>query len=49
MAGTNGLFEVRVEVGGNIFTIFAIFDKVNLVVLRNAFQKKTKKIQRQKS
>ena len=43
MTGTDGLFEVRVELGGNIFRIFAFFDKGNLVVLGNAFQKKSQK------
>lgn len=43
MTGTNGLFEVRVEIGGNIFRIFAFFDKGNLVILGNGFQKKTQK------
>ena len=43
MTGTDGLFEVRVELGGNIFRIFAFFDKGNLVVLGNGFQKKTQK------
>lgn len=43
MTGTDGLFEVRVELGSNIFRIFAFFDKGNLVVLGNGFQKKTQK------
>jgi len=43
MTGTNGLFEVRVELGGNIFRIFAFFDKGNLVILGNGFQKKSQK------
>ena len=43
MTGTNGLYEVRVELGGNIFRIFAFFDQGNLVVLGNGFQKKTQK------
>ena len=43
MTGTDRLFEVRVELGGNIFRIFAFFDKGNLVVLRNGFQKKSQK------
>ena len=43
MTGTNGLYEVRVELGGNIFRVFAFFDKGNLVVLGNGFQKKTQK------
>lgn len=41
--GTKGLYEVRVEVGGNIYRIFSFFDKGNLIVLGNAFQKKTQK------
>jgi phage-related protein len=40
---TKGLFEIRVEVGGNIYRVFSFFDKGNLIVLGNAFQKKTKK------
>ena len=43
ITGTNGLYEVRVELGGNIFRIFAFFYKGNLVVLGNGFQKKTQK------
>ncbi|MDY3538415.1 type II toxin-antitoxin system RelE/ParE family toxin [Riemerella anatipestifer] len=43
ITGTDGLFEVRVELGGNIFRIFAFFDKGNLVVLGNGFQKKSQK------
>lgn len=43
MEGTKGLYEVRVEVGNTIFRIFSFFDKGNLVVLGNAFQKKTQK------
>lgn len=38
-----GLYEIRVEVGSNIYRIFAFFDKGNLVVLGNAFQKKSQK------
>ncbi len=41
--GTDGLFEIRIEVGSNIYRIFCCFDKGNLVVLFNAFQKKTQK------
>ncbi|HVU58755.1 MAG TPA: type II toxin-antitoxin system RelE/ParE family toxin [Puia sp.] len=40
---TDGLYEIRVEWGSNIFRIFCCFDKGNLVVLFNAFQKKTQK------
>jgi len=40
---TPGLYEMRVEAGTNIYRIFCCFDKGNLVVLFNAFQKKTQK------
>ena len=43
IAGTDGLYEIRVEEGGNIYRIFCCFDEGNLVVLFNAFQKKTQK------
>ncbi len=41
--GTDGLYEIRIEVNGNIYRIFCCFDKGNLVVLFNAFQKKSQK------
>lgn len=43
MTETDGLYEIRVEYGSNIFRIFCCFDEGNLVVLFNAFQKKTQK------
>ena len=43
MIGTDGLFEIRIEFESNIFRIFCCFDKGNLVVLFNGFQKKTQK------
>jgi phage-related protein len=45
--GTKGLYEVRVQVGNNIFRIFSFFDKGNIVVLGNGFQKKTQKTLKQ--
>jgi phage-related protein len=47
LEGTKGLYEIRVEVGSNIYRIFSFFDKGNLVVLGNAFQKKTQKTPKQ--
>ena len=41
--GTKGLYEIRVEECGNIYRIFCCFDDGNLIVLFNAFQKKTQK------
>ena len=46
MEGTDGLFEIRVEVGNNIFRVFSFFDEGNLVILLNGFQKKTQKTPR---
>ena len=43
LAGTNGLYEIRIEYQSNIYRIFCCFDKGNLVVLFNGFQKKTQK------
>ena len=40
---TDGLYEIRVQSGSNIFRIFCFFDKGKLVVLANGFQKKTQK------
>jgi len=44
--GTDGLFEIRIEVGSNVYRIFCCFDKGKLVALFNAFQKKTQKTPR---
>ena len=40
---TDGLYEIRVQLGSDIFRIFCIFDQGQLVVLMNGFQKKTQK------
>jgi len=40
---TEGLFEIRVQQGSDIFRIFCFFDRGQLVVLANGFQKKTQK------
>lgn len=45
--GTIGLYEIRIEAGNNIYRIFCCFDKGDLVVLFNAFQKKSQKTQKQ--
>jgi phage-related protein len=47
LEGTKGLYEIRIEVGSNIYRIFSFFDKGNLVVLGNAFLKKTQKTPKQ--
>ena len=43
LSGTDGIYEIRVEYQSNIYRIFCCFDKGNIVVLFNAFQKKTQK------
>lgn len=44
--GTTGIYEVRVEVGSDIYRVFSFFDKGQLVILVNGFQKKTQKTPR---
>ena len=43
MEGTDGLYEIRVQQGSDIFRIFCFFDEGKLVVLANGFHKKTRK------
>lgn len=43
LTGTDGLYEIRIELEGNIYRIFCCFDKGILVILFNGFQKKTQK------
>lgn len=43
LTNTDGLFEIRIEYESNIYRIICFFDKGNLVVLINSFQKKTQK------
>lgn len=43
LEGTDGLYEVRVQHGNNVFRIFCFFDEGKLIVLANGFHKKTQK------
>ena len=43
LTGSTGLYEVRVEVGSDIYRVFCFFDKGKLIILINGFQKKTQK------
>ena len=47
LTGNDGLYEIRFEIGTDIFRIFCCFDKGNLVILFNGFQKKTQKTPKQ--
>ena len=41
--GTTGLYEIRVQQGGDIFRIFCFFDEEKLIVLANENQKNSQK------
>ena len=43
ISATNGIYEIRIQTGSDIFRIFCFFDKENLIVIGNGFQKKTQK------
>ena len=45
--GTDGLYEIRVMVGNNIFRVFCCFDAGRIVILFNGFQKKSQKTPKQ--
>lgn len=47
LEGTDGLYEIRIKLGSDIYRIFSFFDKGKLVVLANGFQKKTQKTPKQ--
>lgn len=42
----DGIYEIRVKAGGNIYRIFCFFDEGRLIVLLHAFQKKSQKTPR---
>ena len=43
LVNTSGIFEIRVEVGSDIYRVMSFFDEGNMIILINGFQKKTKK------
>lgn len=43
---STGLFEVRVEVSSDIYRVFCFFDKGQLILLINGFQKKSQKTEK---
>jgi phage-related protein len=47
LEGTDGLYEIRVQSGSDIFRIFCFFDHGQLVVVTSGFHKKTQKTPRQ--
>ena len=44
---TEGLYEIRVQQGSDIYRIFCFFDQGQLVVITNGFQKKSQKTPKQ--
>jgi phage-related protein len=40
---TDGLYEIRIMVGSNIYRVFCCFDEGKIVILFNGFQKKSRK------
>jgi phage-related protein len=46
LSGSTGLYEIRVEVGSDIFRVFCFFDEGALIILVNGFQKKSQKTPR---
>jgi phage-related protein len=44
---TDGLYEIRVQMGSDIYRIFCFFDQGQLVVIANGFQKKSQKTPKQ--
>jgi phage-related protein len=40
---SDGIYEIRVEVGSDIYRVFSFFDKGKLIILINGFQKKSQK------
>jgi phage-related protein len=44
---TAGLYEIRVQMGSDIYRIFCFFDQGQLVVIANGFQKKSQKTPKQ--
>lgn len=43
LTGTDDIWEVRIELGNDIFRLLGFFDRGNLVILTNGFVKKTQK------
>ena len=43
LKNTPGLYEIRVQIGSDIYRIFCFFDHGNIVVVGHGFQKKSQK------
>ena len=47
LSDTTGLYEIRIQVGNNIYRIFCFFDLGNIIVVGHGFHKKTQKTPKQ--
>ncbi len=47
LEGSDGLYEMRIKVGSDIYRVFCCLDKGNIVILFNGFQKKSEKTPKQ--
>jgi phage-related protein len=43
LTGTDGIYAIRIEFQSNIYRVLCFFDKGNLIILVNSFQKKSQK------
>ncbi|HRP33001.1 MAG TPA: type II toxin-antitoxin system RelE/ParE family toxin [Agriterribacter sp.] len=43
ITGSDGIYAIRIEYEGNIYRVLWFYDKGNIIVLVNSFQKKTQK------
>lgn len=43
LTGTDGLYEIRVKSGSDIYRVFCFFDEGQIIILANGFQKKSQK------
>jgi phage-related protein len=48
ITNSSGIYEIRVEIGTYIYRVFCFFDKGNLIILLNGFQKKSQKTPKRK-
>jgi phage-related protein len=43
LTGTDGIYAIRIDFQSNIYRVLCFFDKGNLIILVNSFQKKSQK------
>lgn len=43
LKGSDGIWEIRIKLASNIYRVLCFFDKDQLIILENGFQKKTQK------